>query len=322
MRFLQVGDIHIGESRFLPEYVLRHRDVLSQIHTLAKQVGMCIITGDLFHHKKVTTEERHLADWFLSEFEIQKIPTIMISGNHDLVHDQLTLLDGYSYYPWNFLKITTKPARFEGTPLPIICLPYANHTKESVEQAVLDLCKTPKEKVVVVLHECCLDARFDNGFLATKGLILPDLRNVVYWAVGDIHVFQTATHPNSFYSGTPLQFGFADAEKKGVLIVDTDYPCDPQFVPLIFKPFKVVKSIKEIDDEAYYKIIADESSILKANQDPRVIQSEWDSGQEKVDFDALSITDGLTDFLKNLGLEQDLVTDAHQWVEKVCNGSK
>jgi DNA repair exonuclease SbcCD nuclease subunit len=86
--------------------------------------------------------------------------------------------------------------------------------------------------VVVVAHEAVKGSQTDNGYVLNSKLHLDEALAVTYWALGDIHLTQRILS-NAFYSGAPYQVDFGEGIEKGVLLVDTEAPTEPQFIELV-----------------------------------------------------------------------------------------
>jgi DNA repair exonuclease SbcCD nuclease subunit len=107
-----------------------------------------------------------------------------------------------------------------------------------------------KSPIVAVMHEAVSGAKTDTGFVLPKKRSQIHLNffmeEVCYWALGDIHQCQTI-HPTAWYPGSPHQVNFGELDNKGVLIVDTDNPENPRFVPIESEPLVIVEEEPEED---------------------------------------------------------------------------
>jgi len=324
VRFVQASDIHIGESRTLPNYLERHAPVLWQIQDRCIQERLpLILPGDVFHTKTPTFEERLLADRFFGRCEAEKIPTIVTPGNHDHLYGEVTLLDGYKHYPLTYVKIVTyKPEVAVIGDTAFICVGWGNYSKDDLEQIVrgfLPGVMQYKYRVALV-HECIVGSRFDNGLVSPKGSSLPNISEITYWAVGDIHTFQPTNLPNGFYAGAPLQFRFDDQQTKGYLVVDLDHPTNPTFVPSQFRKLKTVDSVDQIIDDSYYMVRGGMDEVLKGNKLDNVLRTDYEFTEKTaISYTKLSITDGLPEFLALHGFDNQYQERAVKWVNKSLN---
>jgi DNA repair exonuclease SbcCD nuclease subunit len=325
--FIQTGDIHVGESRSLEDgYLERHASVFSQIISHCKKTGLpLIIAGDIFHFKKITNEERFLVDKFFADLEHEKIETIIISGNHDHLYGDFTSINGYALLPFKHLRFVDWSPRLlslqiHDTLVDFICIPWRGYTEEQLKDIVehhLLMCKGQHK--VVVCHECILQAKFDNGFLAEKGTKLPDIPSVSYWAVGDIHVSQMTNLSNGWYAGSPLQFSFHDDPKKGFLEVDLNKPTEPKFIETKFKKLLTVSRLEEVKEDAHYMLKNSNADIVYAAQnDERIKAARWvKEEQDAISFQGMDVTSGLADFLAKQGLDSSQQIEGVEWVKKM-----
>ena len=130
--FIQTGDIHIGECRTLTDYLDRHKGVLSSIIDIAEKRNLMIVdTGDLFHARNTKFDEKFLAEWWLSELELRKIPSIHSVGNHDHLAGSLFQLKGYEYLSQSFTytKIFTSVTTTTVGDIGFIVIPWGDHSK-------------------------------------------------------------------------------------------------------------------------------------------------------------------------------------------------
>jgi len=318
--FIQVGDIHIGNCRSLPDYLPRHKSVLIQIMDTAYNLGLPLfITGDLTDSKSTTYEEKFLLDWWLCEIEKRKIPTIIIPGNHDHLWGEITQLDGLKFMPFNHIRITTwHPDVHIVGDIGVICIPWRKYKTEDIRRIVIE--KLPLVShcsyQVVMLHECISGTKSDSGKIITNGTSIPNIPEITYWAVGDIHKFQVTNVSNGYYSGAPMQFKFDDTLPKGIIKVDLDRPSkEPELIPLKFKPMKTVNRVDDISDDAYYRLVGDYEEMIKANNDPMVVKTEYDENQKQfITYEKVGICDGLPEFLAAKGLKEELQKRAVDWV--------
>jgi DNA repair exonuclease SbcCD nuclease subunit len=278
MKFIQTGDIHIGECRTLQDYLQRHRQILEQILDVAlmRRIPL-IVSGDIFHSKTTNFEERFLFEWWISELEKNKIDTIITTGNHDHIAGEQTQLSGYSLLPFKHVNIISyHPAIRIIEETFYICIPWCNYKTEEIKKIVQRFLPLNFSKyVVVLLHECIAGVRLDSGHVIPTGTAIPDVPEVTYWGIGDIHNHQRTNVPNSFYAGAPAQFKFDDKLPKGIIVIDLENPTEvDEFININVKPLITVNKIDEIKEDAYYKVKGNFEEVLKANQNAQVVKSE------------------------------------------------
>ena len=176
---------------------------------------------------------------------------------------------------------------------------------------------------VVVAHECVFGIKFDNGFMADKGIKLPIMDGIDYWAMGDIHTCQSTNLDNGWYCGAPLQFKFDDRPEKGLLLVNLDEPTKPNFIPMKFKPLLTVSKVEDAKEDAYYYVKGELKDVLSANKQNNVIRTEWVKSEQKaIEYTKIEITDGLAQFLADQGCDVKLQIEAIDWVDRLLKNAK
>lgn len=323
--FVQASDIHIGACRSFADYLPRHKSVLTQIMDYAYNNGLpLLIPGDLLDSKSTTYDERFLLDWWLCEIEKRKIPTVITTGNHDHLWGEVTQLDGLKQMPFKYIKIVTwHPDVVCLGDIGIICIPWRKYKTEEIKKIVLDKLPLVSHCTyrVVMLHECIAGVKSDSGRIIPNGTMIPNIPEINYWAVGDIHKFQPTNVSNGYYCGAPCQFKFDDSMSKGIIKVDLTRPSkEPEFIPLNFKPMKTICSVEDITDDAYYRLVGNYEEMIKANNEPSIVKTEYDDNeQEVIVYEKLGICEGLPDFLATKGINEDMQDKAIKWISNLLN---
>lgn len=324
--FVQTGDIHIGESRNCVGYLERHKNVLWQILEYCESNKLpLLISGDLFHRNDTKHEERKLAFDFLAEIEKRKIYSVITSGNHDHIEGEKTQLDAIENLPFKYIKIVRwKPEAIKLGNIGIIALSWQDYNTQQISDIVTNLYPliSECEHKVVMVHEFVWGSAMDNGRILYRGLKLPaDMPQIHYWALGDIHTHQPGNLPNSWYSGAPLQFKFDCKIDKGFIKVNLPFSEKPEFIRTKFKPFITVTSMDQMTEDAYYNLEGSAQEIVNAQNDSRVIRSNWvkDISQalDDITSNGFSVTHGLTDYLASKNISKDWQTKALDFVRKI-----
>lgn len=239
MRILHCADLQIGAGRKLPDYLERDRHMMLDIVDIGVkyEVDAAVCCGDVYEREDLSHAERLiLLDGIASWRERTDTPWFMIAGNHEIIRanaDTTTL---------GFLTPLTDSGLLDGVysvdgtprvyrdlvPANIVMVPWRRHNSESfrlVIEALLERCD-PDQPTVVLAHETFNGSHGASG-RAMTGIDLPDLPDVTYWALGDIH-YRQALAPNAWYTGPGIQHRFDEHHShSGVLIVDTDDPENP-----------------------------------------------------------------------------------------------
>lgn len=323
--FVQTGDIHIGESRNYEGYLERHKGVLWQILDYCEKHKLpLLINGDLFHRNDTKHEERLLAYAWLAEAQRRGIVVIMTAGNHDHIEGEKTQLDAIKEFEFENIKIVGwKPEVIRMGNIGVIALSWQDYTTEQIFDIVTNLYPqiADCEHKIVMVHEFIWGSAMDNGKILYRGLKLPaDLPQIDYWALGDIHTFQPGNLPNSWYAGSPLQFKFDCKREKGFIKVKLPFTERPEFIRTHFKPFITITKMEEMTEDAYYDLHGDAQEIVNAQNDSRIVRSNWvkDISQALTDItqDGFSVANGLSEFLSSKGINEEWQNKALEFVNK------
>ncbi len=237
-RFLHTADLHINALRKFDGYLDRHRRTLFDISKIAldAEVDFIIVAGDIYDRRDISHAERQLlSEWLATT----RTPIVAISGNHD--QRSVEIGDTCLSYLSSLSDQFSRHLIYDGVPTCVdllgcrlILLPYQGWMDQELHlilQAKIQDSPTDLP-IIVVLHEAVYGCKTDTGFSVTKKNQIrldSSFPEVIYWALGDIHAHQEV-RPNAWYPGSPHQTRFDESTTKGVLIVDTDTPTDPEFI--------------------------------------------------------------------------------------------
>lgn len=217
-----------------------------------EDVDFIIVAGDVFEHRDIRHSERQVLSKWLAK---STVPIVIISGNHDkrspeVGNTTLSYLSALTQQFSEHLIYDGRPKLVQFYGCQLLLMPYQGWMDAEayvIVSSLLDLAY-PEKPVVVVLHEAVSGSKLDSGFLLPKKRDQINLNffteEVCYWALGDIHQCQSV-HPTAWYSGSPQQKDFGEKADKGVLIVDTDDPANPRFVPIKSIPLVVMEEEPE-----------------------------------------------------------------------------
>ena len=328
-RILHTGDLHLNALRsFRNAYLKRMEHTLDQILSVAedRRVDFIVVAGDIFERLDVLHEERVLLSKWISQ--VKGSPIIAISGNHDKRTEDigdtvLSYLCGLEFEENHVIR--------DGFPevvpfsncvfLLFPCNKWTDHEFYLLLSYVVPRAsaRAKGRPLVVVMHEAVTGSTYDNGMKTSRSdaihmdkKLLEDFSDVTYWALGDMHSCQSIA-PNVWYAGAPQQTKFGENEGKGVLIVDTDHPTQPEFVEVDSMPLvQVYKAPKdfEFDHDALYDFQPDhrippslhlpENVRVRTKIDGSYLQS---AGSESM----VGLFSGLDNALLRAGLKRDLV---------------
>lgn len=261
MRFLHTADVHIGAllgvKRPYDSKVARYEAICSRICTTARaqKTKYVALAGDMFQHQTVKPKERDVLLRMLTGNA--DLTFFLIPGNHDVLEEGgytslhfLTILQETKRIP-NLHFAEVEPRVVSVPEGHFLLLPFTDDYG-SYESKVDDLLKsTPKDgkPVVLVTHQCIKGVSYETGRVARSGVVLPKRDRITYYALGDIHKRQSIKGlPNAWYPGTPAQTKFSEATKKGCLIVDTNSPTKPVFVPIEHKSIRKLVTVSGISE--------------------------------------------------------------------------
>lgn len=267
-KFIHCADLHIGKSRDFPNYLERQSLMLDAIFQAAKDKsdGLVVIGGDIYDCAVLRPREKDLFIEKLCQADKDGITTVVVNGNHDII-DQLD--NGYTHLRTvknlveadrlkNTVCVEFNPEGFylEKFKMGISAIPALyRKTKEITALATTHASRLRElhgksTPIVAVVHETIAGSVNDTGHQFEKGITITDPRMVTYWALGDVHACQQITgSPNAYYSGCPIQHDFSDSTKRGVLVVDTNKPEDPEFYPLHHKVQRLITIVVGKDDD-------------------------------------------------------------------------
>ena len=85
MKFMHLGDLHLGKSLFEFELFEDQKYILEEILKIIKEesVDALLIAGDVYDKSVPSEKATLLLDWFIKTLSERKIKTFIISGNHD-----------------------------------------------------------------------------------------------------------------------------------------------------------------------------------------------------------------------------------------------
>lgn len=253
MKFLHTSDLHIGKRLYELSMLEEQRAALEQIRRIASEeaVDAVVIAGDIYDRAVPSTEAVSLLDEFLTGLAEEKLPVIMISGNHDcgervafadriLERQGLYIVGSCENGPKDVV-LTDEKGRVH-----FICLPFvkpaaagAQSSAGAVEKLLSELPvrqgaeKAGQDRYVLVAHYFVTGEQGEEPQLSDSetGLSVGGLDSVPaslfqgfsYVALGHIHKPQRMGWGNVYYSGSPLKYSFSEAlQEKGVNIVKLD----------------------------------------------------------------------------------------------------
>jgi len=316
MKFLHTADWHIGVNNSLPGYFRRQEEMIDSIFDIAydNDIDVVVVAGDIFDNPHTATQEdRELLCKKLLEYDAAGFHILMIPGNHDRV-------DATGYTALHYLallsamgrmsnSVVTEHTQFVQVRDTVFCLlchskhGFREEAKNAVEGFMSSSLKVPHNSFVMVCHETirgsATDIKLKNGdvYKLDSGEEPPDTAlPVTYWALGDIHKPQEVS-PTAYYSGSPVQTRFSDGWPRGVLIVDTEEPTSPRFVPVPSNQLVVAKKGDEVPPNSYVKWVFSSRDDVPKELPSNVVKVQFVQEEESNSSLTLDVSSSLRDRL-------------------------
>ncbi|MCI8592244.1 MAG: exonuclease SbcCD subunit D [Lachnospiraceae bacterium] len=277
MKFLHLGDLHLGKALSNFDLIEDQRYILDQILHIAEKeaVDGVLIAGDVYDKSVPSEAAMRLLDDFLIKLAQKKRKVFMVSGNHDS-DDRLNF--GSALFVLNEIYIS---AVFDGTlhkqsfadqdtQIDIYMLPFVKASQvrhyypdediENYEDAVRTIIRnTPidkNKKNLLVAHQFVSGKGADPAFAGSESIGTQSVGMVEkigydcfegfdYVALGHIHSPQRVGRDEIRYAGSPLKYSLSEAnnEKSVPLItVSAEERVKIELVPL--KPMRDMRHIK------------------------------------------------------------------------------
>lgn len=277
MKFLHLGDLHLGKTLSDFDLIEDQKYILDQILDIAdkESVDGVFIAGDVYDKSVPSEAATNLLDYFLIKLAEKEIKVFMVSGNHDS-DDRLNY--GSTLFASKQIYIS---AVFDGTlhkqsfsngdaEIDIYMLPFVKASQvrhyfpdediKSYDDAVRTIIKnTPinkKNKNILVAHQFVAGKGEDPALAGSENVGTQSVGTVEkigydcfddfdYVALGHIHSPQRVGRDEIRYSGSPLKYSLSEAnnEKSVPLItVSAEEKVRIELVPL--KPLRDMRHIK------------------------------------------------------------------------------
>lgn len=277
MKFLHLGDLHLGKTLSDFDLIEDQRYILDQILRIAdkESIGGVFIAGDVYDKSIPSEAATRLLDYFLIELAKKEIKVFMVSGNHDS-DDRLNY--GSALFASNQIFIS---AVFDGTlhkqsfadgdtEIAIYMLPFVKASQvrhyfpdedirnydDAVRAIIKNTVINKKHKNILVAHQFVAGREDDPAFAGSESVGTQSMGLVEkigydcfddfdYVALGHIHSPQKVGRDEIRYSGSPLKYSLSEAnnEKTVPLItVSVEESVRIELVPL--KPMRNMRHIK------------------------------------------------------------------------------
>ena len=286
MRFIHLGDLHLGKTLSDFDLIKDQKYILDQIIDIAEKESAdgVFIAGDVYDKSVPSEAATNLLNDFLIELAEKEIKVFMVSGNHDS-DDRLNY--GSALFASNQIFIS---AVFDGTlhrqriadgetDIDIYMLPFVKASQvrhyfpdediESYDDAVRTIIRNTAidkgSRNILVAHQFVSGAGEDPGFAGSESIGTQSVGLVEkigydcfddfdYVALGHIHSPQSVGRNEIRYSGSPLKYSLSEANNEKsvpIITISAEEGVKIDTVPL--KPLRNMRhvrgTLKELLDE-------------------------------------------------------------------------
>lgn len=242
MKLLHLADLHIGKRVYEYSMLEEQKKALLQAFQMAKehQVDAVLIAGDVYDKTVPTIEGVKLFDTFLTALKTKKIPTFIISGNHDsaerLSFGRHLFENAEIYISGTYEEeIIKKTLTDEFGEVDIYLLPFLKPQQIEVAEGeekpgdyteairiILKRLNIDKSRRNVLLAHQFVGggseepARTDSETQSVGGVDMVDYRvfdDFDYVALGHLHGAQRVGRDSVRYAGSPVKYSFSEARQ-------------------------------------------------------------------------------------------------------------
>lgn len=271
MKFLHTSDLHIGKSVNGFSMIEDQKHILEQIKAIAKEekADAVVIAGDIYDRAIPPTEAVELLDDFLTSLLSERIPVIMISGNHDsgervAFADKILEKQGLYIAGGDEGEVKQVVLEDEYGEVRFICLPFVKpavvgcqNSSEAVE-SILEKVPLPMDmrtRNVLVTHFFVTGESGETPELSDSEtrVNVGGLDNVPaslfgmfdYVALGHIHKPQRIGKGEVYYAGSPLKYSFSEVKgSKYVNVVSLQQKGETEVIKRELKPLREMRIVK------------------------------------------------------------------------------
>lgn len=277
MKFLHLGDLHIGKSLGEFHLIEDQKFILDQILDIAgeRSVDAVLIAGDVYDKSIPSEEAVKLFDYFIRRMVEMKLKVFVISGNHD---SDERLNFGSSLFETNGVYIA---AKYEGAlykqelwdehgKINVYLLPFVKASQvrhffpeaeiNSYDQAVRECLEQAKingkERNILAAHQFVAGKSEDPVLAGSEsaGVLNVGLVEKIgadcfgdfdYVALGHIHSPQQVGRAEIRYSGSPLKYSLSEVNnEKSVPIITAGKKGEIRVELVPLKPRRNLRHLK------------------------------------------------------------------------------
>lgn len=277
MRFLHIGDLHIGKQLNDVSFLDDQRVILDQISAIAAEeaVDAVLIAGDVYQRSAPQAEAMALFDKFLTSLTARGLKVFIISGNHDssqrISYFSRLIRSSGVYASEGFEGVLQSIELQDGYgPLKVHLLPFIRpldvrrrypDDKDSITTYQDAVCAVLRNSPVdtdcrniLVSHQFITGSETcDSEELAVGGLDNIDasvFAGFDYVALGHIHKPQRLTRDTLRYAGSPLKYSFSEVNhRKSVTVVDVRAKGDISVKTVPLRPIRDMRLVEGMFDD-------------------------------------------------------------------------
>lgn len=309
MKFIHLSDLHLGKRVDEVSMVEDQIYIMNQIfqHICDEKPDGVLIAGDVYDRSVPPTDAIGLLDDFLVKLAGEKIPTFIISGNHDsgerlaFVRHILENVNIHisPVFQGEISPITLKKGEEE---VEIFLLPFIKpvHVKkyypeeeiitytDAMNVAIGGMKKDANKKSILLTHQFVTGAKTSDSEEHSVGgsdnVDVTVFDSFDYVALGHLHGPQNVGSDRVRYCGTPLKYSFSEVNhQKSITVVELEEELTIRTIPLTPQKdmidvkgtyLEVTSSefYKKFDQNAYIRVtLTDEEDIFDAMARLRVV---------------------------------------------------
>lgn len=271
MKFMHLGDLHIGKRVNEFPMLNDQREILKQVIELSisEKIDGLFLAGDIYDKTIPSIEAIELFEEFICKLAELKIPTYIVSGNHDSGERLSTFSKLISLSGIHFSK------NYNGEIEPILqnniaiwLLPFIRPAdvrrffpnieigsyQDAVENVIKNL-NIDKSKINILIAHQFVTANGKNPEISdSETSSLGTLDNIDYRifddfdyvALGHIHKPQSMGRKEVRYCGSPLKYSFSEVnQNKSITIIEIEN----KKIDIKTIPFMPIHDMKEIRGE-------------------------------------------------------------------------
>lgn len=277
MKFLHLGDLHLGKSLGDFDLIKDQEFILRQLLEIIDReaINGVLIAGDVYDKAVPSEAATRLLNFFLEELAAREVNTIIISGNHDS-DDRLNFGSGLFKHSHIYIsaKYTGELDRWvidDGKSmvnvyaLPFVKASQVKHyfpeagieTYEAAVEAVLATADIDLQAInILVAHQFVAGKSEDPALGGSEGAGTQSVGLVEkigydifekfdYVALGHIHSPQKIGRSTVRYSGSPLKYSLSEAHNDKsvpIITIEENKAVNVELVPL--KPLRDMRHIR------------------------------------------------------------------------------